>query len=99
MILTCLHGSARQVVIGHVRLKGKPKISTPYIFQIDKPRITKIGIGLLGPNLTPSAKFGSDQFTEGGATQPPFDVDFGFFLFLFFLVSLTGLQTESQSRF
>ena len=79
--------------------KGKPEICTPYIFQIDEPRITKIGIGLLGPNLTPSAKFGSDRYTGGGATQPPFYVDFGCFLFSFFHVSLTGLQTEPLSRF
>ena len=61
--------------------KGKPKISTPYIFQIDEPRITKIGMDLHGLNLTPSAKFGCDRCTGGGATQPPFHADFGFFLF------------------
>ena len=43
-------------------------------------------MGHLGPNLTPSAKFGYDRFTEAGAPKPPFHVAFDLFFFfsLFF---------------
>ena len=61
-------------------LKGKPKICTPHSSQTDEPRTTKIGMGHLCLNLTPSAKFGSDRFTGAGALKPPFHVDFGFFI-------------------
>ena len=44
-------------------------------------------MGHLGPDLTPSAKNGSDRFSGAGATQPPFHFDFGFFLFSFFFFS------------
>ena len=73
---------------------GKIKIDTPHSSKTHAPITTKIGIGHLGPNLTPSAKFGYDRFTEAGAPESPFHVDFGFFLF-----SLTGLQTEPLNRF
>ena len=79
--------------------KGKPKICTHYISQTDepKPRITKIGTGLLGPNLTPSAKFGSDRFTEDGASRPQFHVDFGFFLYFFMLFFYFLKQCTDQT--
>ena len=86
-------------------LKAKPKICAPHSSQTDEPRNTKIDMGHLGPTLTRCANFGYDRFTGAGAPEPPFHVDFGFFYFflyfktIFFLVSLTGLQTEPLNRF
>ena len=65
-------------------LKAKPKNCAPHSPQTDEPRNTKTGMGHLGPNMTPSAKNGSDRFTGGGATQPPISCRFWFFSFLFF---------------
>ena len=82
-------------------LKAKPKTCAPLSSKTDEPRNTKTGMAHLGPNLTPSARYGSGRFTEAGAKQPPFHVDFGFFIFYFyfFLFSLTGLQPEPLNRF
>jgi hypothetical protein len=66
-------------------LKAKPKICAPHSSQTDEPRNTKTDMGHLGLNMTPSANYGLDRFTGAGATQPPFHVDFGFFLFSFIL--------------
>ena len=63
-------------------LKAKPKICPPHRSQTDEPRNTQTGMGHLGLDLTPSARNGSDRFTEAGATRPPFHVDF-FLLFSF----------------
>jgi hypothetical protein len=74
--------------------KGKPEKCTPYIFQTNEPRITKIGVGLPGPNLTTCAKFGSEQLAEGGVTQAPFYVDFAFFFFSLFFDWATDRTVE-----
>jgi hypothetical protein len=79
--ITCLRGSAWQVVVGHVRFKGKAW--TPSA-RTDDRRITKIGLGYFGLKMTPFAKFGSDRFRGARAAEPPFHVDFGFY-FIFFL--------------
>ncbi len=55
-------------------LKAKPKIYAPPSSHTDEPRNTKISIEHLGPNLT---LFGYDRFTEAGAPEPQFHVDFG----------------------
>jgi hypothetical protein len=89
-IITCLHGSARQIVIGHVRFKGKVQKSTPHSSQTDKPKYTKLGIYDLCPDLTPCAKVGLGRLMRGGATKPQIYIDLrGFRHFFFFL-----LQTQ-----
>jgi hypothetical protein len=66
-------------------LKAKPKICAPHSSKTDEPRNTKIGMGHLGPNLTPCVKFGYNRFTGAGAAEPPSHVDFGFFNFYLFI--------------
>jgi hypothetical protein len=65
-------------------LKAKPKICAPHSSKTDEPRNTKIGMEHLGPTLIPCAKIGYDHFTGARAPEPPFHVDFGFFLFFSF---------------
>ena len=65
--------------------KGKPKISTPYIFQTNEPRITKIGLGHLGPRPDPIRKIWFRSVHRNRSYETPVSCRFYFFLFFNFL--------------
>ena len=77
-----MHGSAMQVVIGHLRFKGEIENRYPDSSETGEPRTTKIGTCNLGPNLTSPAKVGPDRCTGVGAPEPQSHGKTFFFWFL-----------------
>jgi hypothetical protein len=58
--ITCRHGSARQVVIGHVAFKRKGSFSRPHRARTTQPIYTKLGTFDYLVHITHLANFGHD---------------------------------------
>jgi hypothetical protein len=54
LFITGQHGSAKQVIVGHVVSKAKLKICAPHSSQTDEARNTIIGVKHHSLNLTPA---------------------------------------------